>query len=192
MNFLVQALECGIGKISGEDVKKTLSLCVKNNETLEKIWEMAASSATPAPDSSDSSSTETEKPKSARMSRVSKRASNAENQTAQDQTTVPLTETTTSMSDMGDACIVQCVFKQLGLTEANGDPDHNKIVEGLLKHATGRELRIFLQESAGECFQQVHEESNLDSCAHSTKLVTCLANKGRMNCEDWPAGNLPF
>lgn len=32
----------------------------------------------------------------------------------------------------------------------------------------------------------------LDSCTYSSLLVTCLADKGRTNCGDWPVGNLPF
>lgn len=32
----------------------------------------------------------------------------------------------------------------------------------------------------------------LDSCTFASLLVTCLAEKGRTNCGDWPVGNLPF
>nr|AUF72975.1 odorant-binding protein [Anoplophora chinensis] len=197
-----KALECGIGKVNSEDVKKTLSTCIKNNATLERIWEMASSSATPASDSSESSSMEDDQPQtqSAKLTRVVKRASNVQPKTVppptdeqNDKSTVQPDESTTpSNSEFGDSCIVQCVFKQLGMTDDNGLPDHSKIVEGLLKNVTERELSIFLQEAAGDCFQQMDQDKNMDSCAYSTQLVSCLANKGRMNCEDWPAGNLPF
>nr|USH46133.1 odorant binding protein 1 [Apriona germarii] len=195
-----KALECGIGKINSEDVKKTLSMCIKSNETLERIWEMTSSSATPSPDSSesDSSSMEDEQPQdqSPRISRVVKRASNIQLKTVlppiEEQNAQLEDSTTPNSSDLGDACIVQCVFKQLGMSDDNGLPDHSKIVDGLLKNVTGRELSIFLQEAADECFQQISQENNVDSCTYSAQLVTCLANKGRINCDDWPAGNLPF
>lgn len=51
-------------------------------------------------------------------------------------------------------CISCTFFFQ---TDDNGLPDHSKIVEGLLKNVTGRELSIFLQEAAGECFQQMDQ-----------------------------------
>lgn len=35
----------------------------------------------------------------------------------------------------------------------NGYPEHNRVAQGLLKNAKGRELRDFIQDSTDECFQ---------------------------------------
>ncbi|KAJ8929832.1 hypothetical protein NQ314_017435, partial [Rhamnusium bicolor] len=209
------ALECGIGRVDSDFLKETLSTCVKNNETLEKIWEMA--SAIPSPDSmqdSDSSSSESEKPltqnsRRTRGSRIKRATTNVQSKTIQvnerrqneaklNQSTGDSEEngrtedTTTSGPESSETCIVQCVFDYLDMTDDNGFPQQSKFLERLLKSATGRELRIFMQESADECFQKMDKENNSDPCSYSTQLVTCFANKGRLNCEDWPAGNLPF
>lgn len=44
--FSLQALECGFKKIKRSDLERTLSVCVKNNETLHDILEMTLSSST--------------------------------------------------------------------------------------------------------------------------------------------------
>lgn len=31
-----------------------------------------------------------------------------------------------------------------------------------------------------------------DPCVFSSQLITCLADKGKSNCGDWPVGELPF
>nr|UYS88353.1 odorant binding protein 1 [Aromia bungii] len=202
-----KALECGIGKVNGEKVKETLSFCVKNNDTLEKIWEMATASSTSSMESRSDSSEETNPlNKSARKTRATGRVQGTmiqvnERRSSEDDANMANTTetsdersdtTTSSTMDTAENCIVRCVFEHMGMTNDNGLPDHAKVVEGLLKTATNRELRVFLQESADECFQQMDQENNADTCAYSSKIVTCLANKGRVNCADWPAGNLPF
>lgn len=48
------------------------------------------------------------------MTRVVKRASNAQ-PTEQDKSTAQPDPTIPSHSESGDACIVQCVFKQMGM-----------------------------------------------------------------------------
>lgn len=84
-----------------------------------------------------------------------------------------------------------------------------KFTEGLLKTATNRELRDFIQDSVSECFLEVNEGNEFstkfmynnfyvfldgfgEACEYSSKLVLCLATKGKTNCADWPVSNLPI
>ncbi|KAJ8946340.1 hypothetical protein NQ318_004230 [Aromia moschata] len=167
-----KALECGIGKVNSEKVKETLSFCVKNNETLEKIWEMATASSMSSMESrSDSSEEANPLNKSARKTRATGRVQGTmiqvnERRSSEDDANMANTTetsdersdtTTSSTMDTAENCIVRCVFEQMGMTNDNGLPDHAKVVEGLLKTATNRELMVFLQESADECFQQMDQ-----------------------------------
>ncbi|XP_066246142.1 odorant-binding protein 59a [Euwallacea similis] len=111
------------------------------------------------------------------------------------------TEATTPMENQeeandvaasGEICILQCIFEKLELTDSNGLPDHYKFASTLLNSASGRETRDFLQETADECFQLVKKTDSTNPCEFSSKLIGCVAEKGRTNCEDWPVGNLPF
>nr|ALR72500.1 odorant binding protein 12 [Colaphellus bowringi] len=231
------ALECGIAKANRNEIRQALSMCVKNNDTLEDILEMSSLSSSttssPTEDSDDedsqedtikSTSSTTKSPRRIKSSRI-KRArsfsntkqyaskaternreeSNNSNNTnnkidnlkdaqkddSEDDNEVSQ-ETPKKRQDMSENCIVHCVLEHLNLTDETGLPDHSKLSEELLKTASGRELRNFLQESTDECFQEVNEENDLDSCSYTTKLITCLADKGKSNCADWPAGALPF
>lgn len=95
-------------------------------------------------------------------------------------------------SSTTENCIIQCIFNNLKMTDLTGYPVHTRILDGLLKNSTNRELRDFLQDTTDDCFQQMDKEDTMDPCSYSNKLVTCLAEKGRSNCADWPVGDLPF
>ncbi|CAH1109941.1 unnamed protein product [Psylliodes chrysocephalus] len=199
----LEALKCEIGQKNGDKIKQALSKCVKNNETLERIWEMSA-----APTSFESSeSSEEEKiqsvsknsksDKSSRNKRSSKKdvstSTEKDDDSTSDKDNANATEDTRSTgTDTSQNCIIHCVLNQMELADLNGLPDHSKLVERLLKDVNGRELRNFLQDTVDECYQEVNDEDNLDICSYSNKLVKCLADKGRSNCSDWPAGSLPF
>nr|USE58850.1 odorant-binding protein [Lasioderma serricorne] len=100
---------------------------------------------------------------------------------------------TEGTKEVAENCVVQCVFEKLQMTNEKGFPEYSKILNGLLKGATGRELRDFLEESTNECFQQMERSTDAsDPCNYSNILVTCLAEKGRQNCADWPVDSLAF
>ncbi|XP_074037896.1 odorant-binding protein 59a [Leptinotarsa decemlineata] len=231
------ALECGIAKKNQNEIKQALKICVKNNETLERIWEMTSeSSSRNEPSKGEDSESESEEeelksttstPKSGKngkLARIKRAKSVLKNQqpiskkTGRDTDEKEKTDdsdlskhdskdghdshenegnelsegTTETSSDSSENCIIHCVLEQLNMIDDNGLPERTKLSEELLKSATGRELRNFLQETTDECFQEMNEETDMDSCSYSTKLVTCLAERGRANCADWPAGGLPF
>ncbi|KAL3272633.1 hypothetical protein HHI36_014099 [Cryptolaemus montrouzieri] len=87
-------------------------------------------------------------------------------------------------------CIIQCVLSNLGMTDNNGYPEHQKIVDGLLNNAKGQELKDFLEDTADRCFQKVDLDSSNDNCEFSLQLVKCLADAGKFNCGDWPSGDI--
>lgn len=62
----------------------------------------------------------------------------------------------------------------------------------MLKNSNNRELNDFLQDTTDECFQEIDKEAKFDACSYSIKLVNCLAEKGKENCDDWPIGDLPL
>ncbi|CAH1116926.1 unnamed protein product [Phaedon cochleariae] len=101
-------------------------------------------------------------------------------------------ETANSSQSASEKCIVHCVLEQLSMTDDNGFPDHSKIINELMKDNPKREVKNFLQDTTDECFQEVDEANESDSCEYSNKLIICLAEKGKSNCADWPAGTLPF
>nr|UTN00827.1 odorant binding protein [Semanotus bifasciatus] len=169
-----QALECGIAKVNTDKFKETLSVCVKNNETLEKIWEMATAtiSSESKEDSASSSSQENTQSKNARKTRETGRVQGTrieiKERRGQEDTMITSnatesssersTDSTTSTSmETSETCIVHCIFEHLGLTDDNGLPDHAKVIQELIESVTGRELRVFLQESVDECFQQMDQ-----------------------------------
>nr|UWL63312.1 odorant binding protein 22 [Pagiophloeus tsushimanus] len=217
----IEALDCGISRISGDEFKKVITECVKDNQTLNSIWDLALSISAEDNDSSESSSDEevpirkglsnmnTKNVKLASSGRT-KRSRNTKgfnndspmsnkkySSTTEETTTIQderYEEKTSSnhVDQSDDACIIQCIFEKLEMADSSGLPDHKKFADELLKTASGREVRDFLQESTDECFQQIEQEDSQNPCEYSSKLVTCLAQKGKSNCDDWPTGNLPL
>nr|AGI05168.1 odorant-binding protein 20 [Dendroctonus ponderosae] len=221
-----KGLECGLSKISSEHFRKIASECVKDNETLNRIWELTSEASM----DDESASSDEEVPitqgkeapnldlgssphKSMKMSRASrtKRSRKIFNNespmsqrkpspasTTTEQTTTVQSEENEDIADAnnveesGEVCLLQCIFEKLEMTDTNGLPDHKKFAAALVESATGRETRDFLKDSVDECFQETEEGDFEDSCEYSTKLVTCLAGRGKSNCADWPVGDLPF
>ncbi|CAG9767379.1 unnamed protein product [Ceutorhynchus assimilis] len=220
------ALDCGISGLNNEQFKKVVTECVKDNKTLNRIWELTFSMSN-EDDGPASSSEEEEVPvtkgivnnmsdnkKMKSMMRMGhrfkrSRSSKMYNNDASIQRKYAISTSTTekpiiatmsgkseendnNVANSDDICILQCIFEKLDMTDSNGLPDHKKFAAALVETASGREVRDFLQESTDECFQQMEQEESKNSCEHSSKLVMCLADMGKSNCEDWPAGNLPF
>nr|CAH7722928.1 unnamed protein product [Callosobruchus chinensis] len=176
-----------------------MAKCVKNNETLDKMWN--GSKLSSEEDSAMVTTTVSPKTKAGRHRRAQPVTVKPDGNAAlkvngkTDDKMVNSTEASTdapSSTESPETCMVQCILESVGVADENGVPDRAKFVESILKTASNRELRDFLQDTADECFKEMNKEKDLDSCAASTKLMTCLAEKGRANCEDWPAGGLPF
>lgn len=49
------------------------------------------------------------------------------------------------------------LFKQ---TNDKGLPDHKKIIDGVMKNASGRELQNFVQKTMDDCFEEM-EKGNI-------------------------------
>nr|AMP19495.1 odorant binding protein 13 [Tomicus yunnanensis] len=227
-----KGLECGLSKINSDHFRKVATECVKDNQTLSKIWELTSelsmeeessvssdeeiplTKGNEAPNSQGLGSTTNRNVKLNRSSRMKRsrssksfnndspmsnvqRKSNPVSSTTEEITTMQNEEEDESIAannveNSEDGCILQCIFEKLEMTDTNGLPDHKKFASTLVKSATGRVIQNFLQESTDECFQGIEEGNFENPCEYSTKLVTCLAEKGKSNCEDWPTGDLPF
>ncbi|CAG9857180.1 unnamed protein product [Phyllotreta striolata] len=177
---VLTALKCDIAHNNGDQIKQALSACMKNSESAEKLWEM-----TIGPGKAASAEVETVQTDSKARH---KRDDNSTKSSSTEETTTANPTSTNSSEE----CVVHCVLAQMELVDVNNLPDHSKITEGLLRGVNQRELYNFLQDSIDECYQAVNEANNLDLCGYSNKLVKCLADKGKSNCADWPAGALPF
>nr|AIX97068.1 odorant-binding protein 22 [Dastarcus helophoroides] len=201
------ALICGINLNKNDNFNEIVSKCIQNNKTMEDVWNMVKALSSEVEESQEV--TEAPKilsPKSRSTSRRSRRAASSRRNTRERSTTEATTtpepepeddeqttvETSTQVVEDGKGCFVYCIFQNLGMTGDNGFPQLPKITDGLLKSATGKELKDFLQDSADECYQEAIKDDSANACEFSTRIVTCLADKGRSNCADWPAGNLPF
>ncbi|KAI7815392.1 putative odorant binding-like protein [Rhyzopertha dominica] len=177
---LATGLECGIDVTGTEEqYREITNWCLSGNNTAV-IY-------------SDSVTTETydSNPTTERY-KLAREADDSESDEEVHQQAEEPSSTTHKPKAVGQNCVVQCVFQRLGMTDSSGYPKHDKILEGLLRSSQGRELRDFLQDSTDECFRFMQQADTLDSCTYSSLLVTCLAEKGRQNCGDWPVGKLPF
>ncbi|RZB39598.1 uncharacterized protein BDFB_001231 [Asbolus verrucosus] len=195
-----EAFDCGIHMNRNEVLKAIINRCVNSNKTLEDLWDMNPMSS----ESDSSSSSEEELAVDGKMMQTFRtRRSNVKHQEPNryqlpdptndtDSEQNNTTESSHSGEGVAENCIIQCIFENLEMADSNGYPLHDKILEGLLKNVTGRELHDFLQDSTDDCFQEMDKEPTMDPCSYSIKLVTCLADKGKSNCADWPVGELPF
>nr|AQY18976.1 odorant-binding protein [Galeruca daurica] len=185
------ALKCDIQKTNGDKIRNALSKCVKNNNT-DSFWAMLSENEENSSEETQNNMEDTvNNSRSANSSERPKRASNdmLKNKTMQEDDT---DNSTSKVADISENCIIQCVLSNMDLVDSKGMPDQEKLVNEIVKTATTRELQTFLQESIDQCYQEMDKDNNLDDCSSSMKLVKCLADKGRENCADWPAGGLPF
>lgn len=91
------------------------------------------------------------------------------------------------------ACLMQCFFQELKMTNNEGFPDKHRVLHVITKDLRDNELRDFYTDSIQECFHMVGMDTKLkDKCDYSMKFVTCLADRGRANCNDWDTETIVF
>ncbi|XP_060521779.1 uncharacterized protein LOC132699209 [Cylas formicarius] len=204
-----EGLHCDFGQNTNEDLKEAMTQCLRN-QTLEKILQDSANSI--ESDDSSAGSKETpvtkgtngdvkmDKSRRTKRSKATKEL-NTEPSMGNNRKfySFPTTEesnaaeTNSNEDDTdGDMCALQCILEKLEMTDSNGLPDQQKFVDVLVKRASGKAVSDLFKESTEECFQQMAEEDSEEACRYSTKLVTCLTEKGRSSCDDWPQGSLPW
>ncbi|XP_056643772.1 odorant-binding protein 59a isoform X1 [Diorhabda sublineata] len=181
------ALKCDLHNMNGDKIRDALSECVKNNNT-DDFWEMLSENEENSLEETQNNMEKTD----SRPTNSTERSKRSSDDTSKNETTQEDSDSMSKVGDISENCIIHCVLSNMDLVDANGMPDHDKLVEGIVKSAKNQELQSFLQDSVNECYQEIEKSSNLDDCSYSTKLVKCLADKGKENCADWPAGGLPF
>jgi hypothetical protein len=79
-------------------------------------------------------------------------------------------------------------------TNNEGFPDKHKALHVLTKELRDRELKDFYTDSIQECFRMMDLEPKLhrDNCLYSKNLITCLAERAKMNCADWDGESVIF
>ncbi|XP_076751488.1 odorant-binding protein 59a [Xylocopa sonorina] len=82
------------------------------------------------------------------------------------------------------ACIIQCFFNELNAVDQKGFPDKDQVIPLMSQNIQDPELKDFVEESIIECFRYL-ESNKQEKCEFSQNLLTCLAEKGQQNCEDW-------
>ncbi|KAL1396309.1 hypothetical protein pipiens_010613 [Culex pipiens pipiens] len=84
------------------------------------------------------------------------------------------------------ACLMQCFFQEMKMTNSDGFPDKHKVLHVVTKDLRDHELKDFYVDSIQECFHMIGMDNKLkDKCDYSMKFVTCLAERGQANCNDW-------
>ncbi|KAK9887969.1 hypothetical protein WA026_000260 [Henosepilachna vigintioctopunctata] len=199
------ALDCGIESRIDGAFRRAIVSCLTRNMTLNSIFDfstltseesttiIAKNTETTTTKNNDSTQTSNYKKKSKRYEREVAKTKDIETTTtsdAENETEMETATTTDEPTSIKENCIIQCVLSTLELTDKDGFPEHQKIEEGLLEHAKGREMEDFFRDTTDKCFQKVNSESTKDACEFSLELVKCLADFGKENCGDWPAGNI--
>ncbi|CAK9822273.1 General odorant-binding protein 71 [Anthophora retusa] len=87
-------------------------------------------------------------------------------------------------TDQEQACIVQCFFDELNAVDQKGFPEKDLVIPLMNYNIHDPDLKDFVEESIIECFHYL-ESNKRDKCEFSQNLLTCLAEKGQQNCEDW-------
>ena len=75
-----------------------------------------------------------------------------------------------------------------------GYPDKNHVSNILTKQLRDKDLKNFYIDSIQECFRMINLDLKLlrDNCLYSKNLITCLAERAKMNCADWNAETVIF
>lgn len=79
-------------------------------------------------------------------------------------------------------------------TNNEGFPDKHKALHVMTKELRDRELKDFYTDSIQECFHMMDIDPKLrrDNCFYSKNLITCLAERAKMNCADWDGETVIF
>ncbi|XP_026670882.1 general odorant-binding protein 71 isoform X2 [Ceratina calcarata] len=87
-------------------------------------------------------------------------------------------------ADREQGCVVQCFFSELHAVDQKGFPDKDLVIPLMSQNIQDPELKDFIEGSISECFRYM-EFKKQEKCEFSQSLLTCLAEKGQQNCEDW-------
>ncbi|XP_055532839.1 general odorant-binding protein 71 [Wyeomyia smithii] len=99
----------------------------------------------------------------------------------------------TENEDRDRACLMQCFFQEMKMTNSEGFPDQHKVLHVVTKDLRDKELRDFYTDSIQECFHMISMDSKLkDKCDYTMKFVICLADRGQANCKDWEHESIMF
>nr|AKI84377.1 OBP19 [Holotrichia parallela] len=197
---LSDALECGLSSSQNQDLKRYTDICMMKATRNDQSVENSSVNQSYEASYEDGSDSTLEEAVDNKKSLNNMHADMMTKETMMDGVKDESMLNNNSMRNGDDLnnteitnnCVVQCVFKQLGMIDSSGYPDHGKISESLVRGAENRELKDFLQDSTNECFQMMEQEEHVDSCYFSTQLVKCLAERGRSNCSDWPMSDFPL
>ncbi|XP_044759305.1 odorant-binding protein 59a [Coccinella septempunctata] len=195
-----EALECGIKALVDNSMKRAITNCLSKNMTLNDIYDFSANSPkeNEAPlknkedegikrNATSSNETKIRKTRSTRTTKFDRQVSEI---TTTNQPETETDQTTVETFSQQENCILQCILSRMNLTNQKGLPDQEKITNLLTKHSRGRELMDFLKDTTENCFRKLKEDSSKDSCDYSVELIRCMANEGKFNCGDWPAGDI--
>ncbi|CRL03084.1 CLUMA_CG016340, isoform A [Clunio marinus] len=85
------------------------------------------------------------------------------------------------------ACVLQCFFQELKMSNDEGFPDKHKALHVLTRDLRDRELKDFYTDSIQECFRMIDTDPKLhrDNCLFSKALIICMTERAKMNCSDW-------
>ncbi|XP_062562362.1 general odorant-binding protein 71-like [Armigeres subalbatus] len=99
----------------------------------------------------------------------------------------------TSNTERDRACMMQCFFQEMKMTNNEGFPDKHKVLHVVTKDLRDFDLRDFYTDSIQECFHMISMDNKLkDKCDYSMKFVMCLADRGQANCNDWDNETIMF
>nr|XP_018909253.1 PREDICTED: uncharacterized protein LOC109038604 [Bemisia tabaci] len=110
-------------------------------------------------------------------------SNNAKNATGRNPTSSETGKT--SLLEELDACVVQCIFRQMEMLTEDARPDKNSVISVMTQRIRDPELKEFIQESIEECFDIIESDAEGGKCEYSKNFAMCLEEKGRRNCEDW-------
>lgn len=97
-----------------------------------------------------------------------------------------------TQSRSGD-CLAHCLFKELNMLNNEDYPDKHKMYYVLTRSVRNTEIREFFSDSIHECFQMMDQEKRRDnSCDYSKKLLNCMVQYAKANCDDWDDHSLLF
>ncbi|KAK2575967.1 hypothetical protein KPH14_007328 [Odynerus spinipes] len=84
-----------------------------------------------------------------------------------------------------DSCVIQCFFNELNVVDHRGYPMQDSVIQVMTEKVQDPELRDFVEESVTKCFHFLNSGTRNEKCEFSQNLVSCLAAKGKEQCEDW-------
>lgn len=72
-------------------------------------------------------------------------------------------------------------------------PDKHKVIQIITKDLRDKELKEFYVNSIQECFYILElDHPRSAKCEFSTRLLQCLAERARSNCDDWDNRTIIF